>query len=77
MSNEEINSNTTSNYSVIPFSDYYCTKTRVELDGSCLEKDKITYTHGKALTIYLVYEVKTTTLAIVQNWKIVYLVQLV
>ena len=46
LSDERINSITASNYSVTPFLDYYGTKTRVELSGSCLKQDKFTYTHG-------------------------------
>ena len=52
LSDERINSVTTSNYSVTPFLDYHGTKTRVEFSGSCLEQDKIMYTHGKVVNIY-------------------------
>ena len=57
MSDKRINSITASNYSVTPFLDYYGTKTRVEFSGSCLKQDKITYTHGKVVNIYIVYEI--------------------
>ena len=57
MSDERINSITASNYSVTPFLDYHDTKTRVEINGSCLKQDKITYTHGKIVNIYIVYEI--------------------
>ena len=58
LSNERINSISTSNYSVISlFLDYYGTKTRAEFNGSCLKQDKITYTHGKIVNIYIVYEI--------------------
>ena len=30
-------------------------KTRGEFSGSCLKQDKITYTHGKLVNIYIVY----------------------
>ena len=33
------------------------TKTRVRFSGSCLKQDKITYTHGKIVNIYIVYEI--------------------
>ena len=33
------------------------TKTRVKFRGSCLKQDKITYTHGKIVNIYIVYEI--------------------
>ena len=36
----------------------YCgTKTRVKFNGSCLKQDKIIYTHGKIVNIYIVYEI--------------------
>ena len=57
LSDEKINSITASNYSVTPFLDYYGTKTRVEFSGSCLKQSKITYTHGKLVNIYTVYEI--------------------
>ena len=57
LSDERINSITASNYSVTPFLDYHDTKTRVEFNGSCLKQDKITYTHGKIVNIYIVYEI--------------------
>ena len=44
-------------YSVTPSLDYYGTKTRVEFSGSCLKQDKITYTHGKVVNIYIVYKI--------------------
>ena len=57
LSDERINSITASNYSVTPFLDYYGTKTRVEFSGNCLKQGKITYTHGKVVNIYTVYEI--------------------
>ena len=30
---------------------------RVKFNGSCLKQDKITYTHGKPVNIYIVYEI--------------------
>ena len=58
MSDERINSITASDYSIIPqFLDYYGTKTRVGLSGSCLKQDKITYTHGKIVNIYIAHEI--------------------
>ena len=53
---KKTNSITASSYSVTPSLDYYGTKTRVEFSGSCLKQDKITYTHGKVVNIYIVYE---------------------
>ena len=37
--------------------DYLGTKTIVEFSGSCLKQDEITYTHGKIVSIYIVYEI--------------------
>ena len=33
------------------------TKIRVRLSGSCLKQDKFTYTHGKIVNIYIIYEI--------------------
>ena len=37
--------------------DYVGTKTRVEVKGSCLKQDKISFDHGKIVNIYIVYEI--------------------
>ena len=60
MSDEKINSIKASNHSIIPNLDYYGTKTRVEFSGSYLKQDKITFNHGKVVTIYIVYEVNNS-----------------
>ena len=57
LSDEGINYIKTSNYSVIPYLDYYGTKIKVKFNGICLKQDKITYTHGKIVKIYIVYEI--------------------
>ena len=36
---------------------YLDTKARVRFSESCLKQDKITYTHGKIVSIYIVYEI--------------------
>ena len=36
---------------------YFGTKRRVRFNGSCLKEDKITYTHGKIVKIYIVYKI--------------------
>ena len=36
------------------------TKTRVYFKGSCLKQNKITYTHGKMVNIYIVYKLNPT-----------------
>ena len=57
MSDERLNSNTTSNYTVTPELSFYGTKTRVEFNGSYLKQDKVTYSHGIIVNIYIVYEI--------------------
>ena len=57
LSDEKINTITTSNYSVPPFLDYYGTKTRVEFSVSCLKQDSVTFNHKKVVNIYIVYEI--------------------
>ena len=54
MSDERINSIIASNYSTTPSLDYLGGKIRVTFTGSCLKQDKITYTHGKIVNIYIV-----------------------
>ena len=56
LSDENITSPTTSDYSLNPQLSYFGTKTRVEFKGSCLKQNKITYTHGKIVNIYTYYE---------------------
>ena len=56
LSAETIKSPTTSDNSLTPEWSYYGTKTRVKFTGSCLRQSKISYTHGKIVNIYLVYE---------------------
>ena len=53
---ERINSIKTPDFGITPKLNDYGTKTRVEFNGSCLEQDRITYTHGKIVNIYVVYE---------------------
>ena len=57
LSDERINSITTPNYSVTPFLDYYGTKARVGFSRNYLKQDKITYTDGRVVNIYIVYEI--------------------
>ena len=42
---------------ITPSLDYLDTKIRVKFNGSCLKQDKITYTHGKIINIYIVYDI--------------------
>ena len=57
MSDERINSITTSNYSITLELSHYGTKAKVKLSGSCLKQDKATYNHGTIVNIYIVYEI--------------------
>ena len=57
LSDERINSIKTPSHSIIPNLDHYGTKTRVELDGSCLKQDKVTFNHEKVVNIYIAYEI--------------------
>ena len=56
LSAESIKPPTTSDNSLAPALNYYGTKTRVKFTGSCLKQSKISYTHGKVVNIYIVYE---------------------
>ena len=56
LSNENITAPTTSDYSLNPQC-YLGNKTRVAFKGSCLKQDKITYTHGRIVSIYIAYEI--------------------
>ena len=56
LSAESIKPPTTSDNSLTPELNYYGTKTRVKFTGSCLKQPKISYTHGKVVNIYIVYE---------------------
>ena len=57
LSDETIGSITTSNNKITPELNYYGTKIRVKFSGSCLKQDKVTYSHGKIVNIYIVYEI--------------------
>ena len=55
--NERVNRIKTSNYSITLELSYHGDKIRVKFNGSCLKEDKITYTHGRIVNIYIVYEI--------------------
>ena len=57
LSDERLDSITASSYKITPELSFYCTKTRVEFNGSCLKQDKVTYILGKIVNIYIVYEI--------------------
>ena len=56
LSAESIKPPATSDNSLTPALNYYATKTRGKFTGSCLSQSKISYTHGKAVNIYIVYK---------------------
>ena len=56
LSAESIKPPTTSNNILTPVWNYYGTKTRVKFTGSCLKQSKISYTLGKVVNVYNVYE---------------------
>ena len=55
--NERLDSITASNYKITPELSFYGTKTKVEFNGSCLKQDKVTFSHGKIVNIYIFYEI--------------------
>ena len=57
MSDERLNSNTASNFTITPELSFYGAKTRVEFNESCLKQDKVTYSHGVIVNIYIVYDI--------------------
>ena len=57
LGNLNLDSITTSNNNITPELNYYGTKIRVEFGGCCLKQDKVTYSHGKIVNIYIVYEI--------------------
>ena len=59
LSNEIIKPPTTSNNSLASKLSYFGTKARVKFNGSCLKQDKITYTYGTIVNIYIVYELSS------------------
>ena len=57
LSNESITPPSAPNNFLNPSLNYLGTKIRVRFSESCLKQDKITYTHGKIVNIYIVYEI--------------------
>ena len=57
LSNESITPPSTPNNFLSPSLNYLGSKIRVKFSGSCLKEDKITYTHGKIVNIYIVHEI--------------------
>ena len=61
LSSESFKAISTSDNSLTPALNYYGTKTRVKFTGSCLKQSKISYTHGKVVNIYIVYELAASS----------------
>ena len=57
LSDETINSITTSNYSITPELNHYGTKARAKFSGGCLKQNNATYNHGTIVNTYIVYEI--------------------
>ena len=45
----------------MPTLSYYGTKTKLKFTESYLKQDQISYTHGKVVNIYIVYELGAST----------------
>ena len=56
LSHEIIKPTSTSNNRLAPSLDYSINKTKVKFNGSCLKQNKITYTHGTIVNIYIVHK---------------------
>ena len=56
LSAESIKPPATSDNSLTPALNYYDSKRRVKFTRSCLKQPKTSYTHGKVVNIYIVYE---------------------
>ena len=78
LSNERFKAISTSDNSLNPTLSYYGVKIRVKFTGDCLKQPKITYTHGKVMNIYFIYELgaSSSNNSDPTIKKIVYLVQL-
>ena len=61
LSPESIKPPTTSDNSLTPTLNYYDPKIRVIFTKSCLKQSHISYTHGKIVNIYIVYELGAST----------------
>ena len=58
MSDESIEPPTTSNEVLNPSVDSVGSKIRVKFNGHCFKQHKITFNHGKVVSIYIVYEIE-------------------
>ena len=67
LSNESIKPPSAPNNFLTPSLNYLGTKIRVKFSGSCLKQDKVTYTHGKIVNIYIVYEINKKDNTVISN----------
>ena len=56
LSNESIKPPTTSDNSLAPIINCYGTKLKLGFGWICLKQDNVTFSHGKIVNIYIVYE---------------------
>ena len=56
MSDENIKPFPTSDNSLTPLIDYHSYKIRLKFNGTILRQPKVSYTHGKIVNIYIVYQ---------------------
>ena len=77
LSAETIKPPTGSDNSLTPELNYYGTKTRVKFTGSCLKQPKVSYTDGKVVKIYIVYELGASCTLIVYLVQLLWLKMLV
>ena len=56
LSAESIELFSTSDNSLTPLMDYHNYNIRVKFNGSILRQPKVTYTHGKSVNTYILYE---------------------
>ena len=61
LSNESIKPPTTTNNSLTLGLNYYGTKTKIKLTGSCLKQSSHILTHKKVVNIYIVYELPASS----------------
>ena len=70
LSNENITPPSARNNFLSPSLNYLGTKIRIKFSGSCLKQEKITYTHGKIVNIYIVYEINKKDNTIISDPKL-------
>ena len=68
LSNESLKQLTTPDNSLTPILNYYGTKIKVYFDRTCLKHSKVTFNHGKIVTIYIVYKIiRSLTLMVIET----------